>query len=70
MIENSASDTVIDANGRYHLEASIGNILTFSFVEYNMVEKEMESNNPMINVELTDDVQATDEAVITAIGIK
>lgn len=68
--KNSTNGTVTDIDGRYRLEASIGDILTFSFVGYNTVEKEVKSNNPMINVELTDDVQAIDEVVVTAIGIK
>ena len=70
MVKNSTNGTVTDIDGRYRLEASIGDILTFSFVGYNTVEKEVKSNNPMINVELTDDVQAIDEVVVTAIGIK
>ena len=70
MVKNSTNGTVTDIDGHYRLEASIGDILTFSFVGYNTVEKEVKSNNPMINVELTDDVQAIDEVVVTAIGIK
>ena len=69
-VKNSTNGTVTDIDGRYRLEASIGDILTFSFVGYNTVEKEVKSNNPMISVELTDDVQAIDEVVVTAIGIK
>ena len=70
MVKNSTNGTVTDIDGRYRLDVSIGDTLTFSFVGHNTVEKEVKGNNPTINVELTDDVQDIDEVVVTAIGIK
>lgn len=67
--ENSSNGTVTDIDGRYSIEVPKNATLLFSFVGYSTVEKEV-GNNTVINVELSDDIQAIDEVVVTAIGIK
>ena len=70
MVKNSSNGTVTDIDGRYSIEVPKKNAtLLFSFVGYSTVEKEV-GNNTVINVELSDDIQAIDEVVVTAIGIK
>ena len=69
MVKNSSNGTVTDIDGRYSIEVPKNATLLFSFVGYSTVEKEV-GNNTVINVELSDDIQAIDEVVVTAIGIK
>ena len=67
MVKNSSNGTVTDIDGRYSIEVPKNATLLFSFVGYSTVEKEV-GNNTVINVELSDDIQAIDEVVVTAIG--
>ena len=63
MVKNSSNGTVTDIDGRYSIEVPKNATLLFSFVGYSTVEKEV-GNNTVINVELSDDIQAIDEVVV------
>lgn len=69
MVKNTAEGTVTDIDGRYSIEMPHDGVLVFSYIGYNSVEKQV-NNNTVINVELTENVNAIDEVVVTAIGIK
>lgn len=69
MVKNSTNGTVTDIDGRYSIDVPKNGTLLFSFIGYQTVEKQV-AGHTVINVELTDDVKAIDEVVVTAIGIK
>lgn len=68
-IKNTTRGTVTDSNGKYSIEAPENATLIFSYIGYNTVEKSVKGQTA-INVELSDNVQAINEVVVTAIGIK
>lgn len=61
--------TITDINGKYSIDVPQNTLLVFSYIGYNTVERSV-GNQTTINVELSDNVQAIDEVVVTAIGIK
>lgn len=69
MIKGTNIGTVTDIDGKYELEVPKGGILVFSYMGYNSIEKKVSSASD-INIEMADNVQAIDEIVVTAIGIK
>ena len=69
-IKGTSIGTVTDVDGRYELEVPRDKVLVFSYLGYNTVERAIKDNMGMLNVELSDMVQAIDEVVVTAIGIK
>ena len=69
MVKNSTVGTVTDMDGRYSVEVPANGVLIFSYIGYTPVEKQVDGQT-VINVTMNDDVQAIDEVVVTAIGIK
>lgn len=69
MVKDTSIGTVTDIDGKYEIEVPANGVLVFSYVGYDPVEKNVAGKN-VINVEMKDDVQAIDEVVVTAIGIK
>ncbi|MEG0462978.1 SusC/RagA family TonB-linked outer membrane protein [Bacteroides sp.] len=69
LVKNETNGTVTDLDGRYSIEAPEKGTLVFSFIGYNPIERQV-GNSKVINVELSEDVKAIDEVVVTAIGIK
>lgn len=61
--------TTTDLNGKYSIEVPPNAQLVFSYIGYNTVERSV-GKQTVLNIELSDDVQAIDEVVVTAIGIK
>lgn len=69
VVKNSTVGTVTDMDGHYEIEVPKNGTLVFSYVGYETVERVV-GNQTLLNVELSDDVKAIDEVVVTAIGIK
>lgn len=69
MVKNSTVGTVTDMDGHYSVEVPANGVLIFSYIGYTPVEKQVDGQT-VINVTMNDDVQAIDEVVVTAIGIK
>lgn len=69
IVKNSPVGTVTDLDGKYEIEVPQNGILVFSYVGYETTERQV-GNNPVIDVELSDNIQDIDEVVVTAIGIK
>ena len=67
-VKNSKVNTVSDMNGDYSINASDGDVLIFSFLGYKTVEQIVKSDR--VNVKLNENVNAINEVVVTAIGIK
>lgn len=70
MVKGTSIGTVTDIDGHYELEVPKNAVLVFSYMGYDTVEKTIKDNAGMINVKMSDNVQAIDEVVVTAIGIK
>lgn len=68
-VKNTSNGTVTDANGHYSIEVPANVTLSFSFIGYTPVEQKVQGRK-VINVVMTDDVQAINEVVVTAMGIK
>ena len=69
MVKNTNLGTVTNMDGEYELEVPKNGILVFSYLGYNTIEKNV-NGQTVINVVMSDDVQAIEEVVVTAIGIK
>lgn len=69
LVKQRGTGTVTDLNGKYSVEASVGNTLEISFIGYQTVSLKI-TNATSYDVTLQDDSQALDEVVVTAMGIK
>lgn len=66
---NATTGTVTDIDGRYEINVPSNGTLVYSYMGYNDQEKEVNGQS-VINVKMNDEIQAIDEVVVTAIGIK
>ena len=66
VVEGSSTGVMSDMDGMYRIQAATGDVLTFSFVGYNTVRKEV--TGATMDVALESGV-ALDEVVVTALGI-
>ena len=69
IVKGTASGTSTDFDGKYTIKANQGATLVFSFVGYTTKEIKVGASNT-INVQLSEDAQALEEVVVTALGIK
>ncbi len=67
IIKKSATGTETDFDGKYTIKASVGDVLTFSYLGYTSVEKTVGSSNT-INVTLKEDANLLDEVVVTGVA--
>lgn len=70
VLENTTRGTETDFNGKYTIKASVGEVLTFSFVGMKSTSVTITSSTSTINVQLEDGDNTLDEVVVTALGIK
>jgi len=68
VVKGTNNGTVTDFDGKYSIKTEKGQILVFSYVGYNTVEKKVGDSN-VINVQLKEGSKLT-EVVVTAQGIK
>jgi TonB-linked SusC/RagA family outer membrane protein len=69
LIKGTTTGTDTDFDGKFSIKAKTGDVLVFSYVGYNNVEKTVGTSNT-INVSMAEDANVLDEVVITAFGIK
>ena len=69
IIKGTTTGSQSDFDGNYSIRASVGDVLTFSFLGLTTVEQTVGSSST-INVTLTEDAAALEEVVVTAQGIK
>ncbi len=69
IIKGTTTGTQSDFDGNYSINASVGDILTFSYVGLITVEQTVGTANT-INVTMLEDATVLDEIVVTAFGIK
>jgi len=58
-----------DAEGYYTISVPVGSTLQFSFIGYTTIEKAVE-NDLILSVELQEDAEMLDEAIVTALGYR
>ena len=68
LIKGTSSGTQTDFDGNYSIEASRGDILSFSFVGMKTIEFTVGNTN-VIDVTLEEDAATLEEVVVTALGI-
>ena len=69
VVKGTSNGTVTDLDGRFSLNVSVGDILEFSYVGYAAQSVTVKNANPL-DIVLSEDAQALDEVVVTALGIK
>lgn len=69
IVKGTTNGTQTDFDGNYSINASVGNILTFTYVGLKTVEQTVGATNT-INVTMEEDAAVLDEVVVTAQGIK
>ena len=67
MIKGTTTGVATDIDGMYALKASKGATLEFSYIGYQSIKATVGSN-PVINVEMQEDIQSLDEVVVVAYG--
>lgn len=69
VVKGTTSGTQSDFDGNYAISASTGDVISYSFVGYKSLNKTVGASNS-ISFSMEVDVEAIDEVVITALGIK
>jgi len=69
VVKGTSTGTQTDFDGNYSISASTGDTLVFSFLGYTTEEKVVGASNT-ISFGMTPDVEAIDEVVVTALGIR
>jgi len=67
-VKGTTKGTVTDFDGKYSIKAKKGDVLVFSHISYDTVEKKV-GDEPVINVTLQEG-NTLDEVVVTAFGLK
>ncbi len=69
VVSGTSSGTQTDFDGNYSISASAGDVLNYSFVGYKNISQTVGASNN-ISFAMEVDVEAIDEVVITALGLK
>ncbi len=68
VIKGTVTGTTTDINGKYTLQASVGQVLVFSFIGMNSQEVTVTANTKTINIVLTESAVLMDEVVVVGYG--
>lgn len=68
-VEGTDDGTVTDLEGKYVIKASIGSILSFTYIGYISSYVKITDKN-VYNIQMSANVEALNEVVVTALGIK
>ena len=69
LVEGTTNGSLTDFDGIYKLKASVGDVLTFSYLGMTTIHVTVGNSN-VIDVKLTEDTEQLSEVVVTALGIK
>ena len=69
VVQGTTNGTQTDFDGNYAIQASEGQTLVFSYIGYKNETRPVGASNT-VNLQMTEDAQALDEVVVTALGIK
>lgn len=69
VVEGTTNGTQTDFDGNYSISASAGQVLLFSYIGQKDERRTVAAGNT-INVQMSEDAQALEEVVVTALGIQ
>ena len=69
IVKGTTTGTLTDFDGNYGINASVGDVLTFSYVGFLTVEQTVGAANT-INVTMQEEAQELEEVIVTAQGIR
>lgn len=69
IIKGTVTGTITDSNGEYSIHAPNNATLVFSFIGFQKQEVAIRGRN-LINIEMEESIEALEEIVVTALGIK
>ncbi|WP_445735428.1 SusC/RagA family TonB-linked outer membrane protein [Mariniflexile sp.] len=69
LVQGTTKGAQTDFDGKYSLTASVGEVLNFSYIGMSSEQVTVGASN-VINVQLSEDAEALNEVVVTALGIK
>lgn len=68
IIKGTSKGIYTDFDGKYSINAKMGDVLVFSFIGYKTIEKTVGSSNS-INLKMEEGGEILDEVIVTALGI-
>ena len=68
MIKGTQRGATTDTDGKYTLNANVGDVLDFTFLGMKTVQKKVTANTKKLDVVMKDDVQELEEMVVTGYG--
>ena len=68
MVEKTTDGTVTDLDGRYSIQARVGDVLVFTCIGYADVRMAVTAQSSVLNVVLSEDSQLLDEVVVVGYG--
>ena len=68
MIKGTQRGATTDTDGKYSLNANVGDVLDFTFLGMKTVQKKVTANTKKLDVVMKDDVQELEEMVVTGYG--
>ena len=69
VVESTTNGTQTDFDGNYSISGQVGQTLVFSYLGQQTVTRQIGAGNN-INVQMAEDLQALEEVIVTALGIK
>lgn len=69
LVKGTSSGAATDLDGNFSVKASVGQVLTFSYIGYTTQEIKITNTDPL-NVVMEENTKTLDEVVVTALGIK
>jgi len=69
LVKGTQNAAITDLDGKYAIEAKVGDVLVFSFIGY-LDEERTVSSNATINVEMKADVSTLEQVVVLGYGIQ
>ncbi|WP_299222395.1 von Willebrand factor type A domain-containing protein [uncultured Aquimarina sp.] len=70
LVKGKNIGTQTDLDGNYKIKVSIGDVLSFSFIGYELEEIEVKKDSSIINVTMAIEAAALEEVVVVAQGIR
>lgn len=69
LVKGTAKGYITDIHGQFNMQATMGDILEFSYIGYTTQTVTLKGEQPL-QIILSEDAQRLDEVVVTALGIK
>lgn len=67
---NQAVGTVTDVEGRFSLNASVGDVLVFTFIGYENVEHKLTTSDKELKIRFLDSSELLDEVIVVGYGVQ